>query len=70
MQGITRHSCQEEVTEMEDKLINRTLVCEEFPIHNYWIFFASISISNKEVVPAAQIWNFFRITKIHDLLSC
>ena len=31
MQGITRHSCQEEVTEMEDKLINRPLVGEEFP---------------------------------------
>ena len=35
MQGITRHSCQEEVTEMEDKLINRPLVGEEFPIYGY-----------------------------------
>ena len=56
MQGITRHSCQEEVTEMEDKLINRTLVGEEFPI----FFFASISISNKQVVLIAQIWIFFQ----------
>ena len=57
MQGITRHSCQEEVTEMEDKLINRALVGEEFPI---FFFFASISISNKEVVLVAQIWIFFQ----------
>ena len=34
MQGITRHSCQEEVTEVEDKLIHRPLVGEEFPIYH------------------------------------
>ena len=39
MQGITRHSCQEEVTEMEDKLINRALVGEEFPIFFFFCIY-------------------------------